>query len=66
VSLRFFGVLHPVTPETTLGHAVFDAPPGHHRFWLSDDERERTALVDIPLSFVAEAPEIPVGNMDEK
>jgi hypothetical protein len=63
---QFLGVLHPVTSEATVGNALFDAPPGHYRLRLSDDEGQRTALVDIPLSFGAEATEIPAGNADRK
>jgi hypothetical protein len=63
---QFLGVLHPVPSEGILGNALFDAPPGHYRLRLSDDEAQRAALVDIPLSFGPEAPEIPVVNADQK
>jgi len=63
---QFLGVLHPVASEGMVGNALFDAPPGHYRLRLSDDDGQRTALVDIPLSFGAEATEIPAGNADRK
>jgi len=63
---QFLGVLHPVTAEGAAGTALFDAPPGHYRLRLSDEEGHRTALVDIPLSFGSELPEIPAENAGQK
>jgi len=63
---QFLGVLHPVTAEGAAGNALFDAPPGHYRLRLSDEEGQRSALVDIPLSFGSELPEIPASNAGQK
>jgi hypothetical protein len=42
-----------------VGNALFDAPPAHYKLHLSDESSQQTALVDIPLSFRAETPELP-------
>lgn len=60
---QFLGVLHAVTAEATSGNTLFDAPPSHHKLRLSDEDGQHTALVDIPLSFGPEVPEIPASNV---
>ena len=56
------GCLRNVTPADFLqGNVVFDPPPPHYKLRVSDDQNH-AALVDIPLTFGAETPEItPVG-----
>jgi hypothetical protein len=62
---QWVGYLRSVKPADFLqGNAVFDAPPGHYKLRVSDDEKH-AALIDIPLTFGAETPEItPVGPPD--
>jgi hypothetical protein len=58
---QWIGALRTVKPaEAAQGTIVFDVPPRHYRLRLTDEEGERPALVDIPLSFGAETPEIPL------
>ena len=57
---QYIGYLRRVKPaESAQGHALFDAPPRHYRLKISDEENERTAYVDIPLSFTSESPDVP-------
>jgi hypothetical protein len=59
---QFLGVLRPVTKASAaVGNAVFDAPPQHYRLRLWDEENQRTALVDIPLTFRSDIPEVPAS-----
>lgn len=56
------GYLRIVKPtESAQGHVLFDAPPGHYKLRIQDEDGERAALVDIPLSFTSasEAPDVP-------
>ncbi|HTS63321.1 MAG TPA: hypothetical protein VMH28_14945 [Candidatus Acidoferrales bacterium] len=56
---EYIGYLRSVKPaETAQGQALFDAPPRRYRLKLMDEEKEKIAYVDIPLSFGAETPEI--------
>lgn len=56
---QWMGYLRSVKPaDSLLGNVVFDAPPAHYRIRLTDDQRH-AALVDIPLSFGAETPDMP-------
>jgi len=56
---QWIGFLRNVKPaESAQGNVVFDAPPRHYKLKLSDETGERTAYIDIPLSFGAETPDI--------
>jgi hypothetical protein len=56
---QWTGYLRHVKPgDSVQGNIVFDAPPGHYKLHLSDETGDRLALVDIPLSFGAETPEV--------
>lgn len=60
---QFLGLLHPVTAAQPLaGNVLFDAPPQHYRLRLWDQENQHTALVDIPLSFRSEIPDVPAAE----
>jgi Domain of unknown function (DUF4352) len=61
---QYIGYLRRVKPaESAQGNAVFDAPPRHYKIRLLDEESDKSAYVDIPLSFTSESPEVPqVGN----
>src|SRR5690242_54341 len=57
---QYIGYLRKVRPaESAQGHALFDAPPRHYRMKLLDEDSEKSAYVDIPLSFTSESPEVP-------
>lgn len=43
--------------DSVQGNVLFDAPPRHYKLKITDETGDRTALVDIPLSFGAETPE---------
>ena len=40
------------------GWAVFDAPPKHYKLRAHDDNSDRYVLIDVPLSFGSENPEV--------
>jgi hypothetical protein len=56
---QFIGYLRNVKPaESAQGNALFDAPPRHYKLKIQDEDSERAALVDIPLNFGAETPDV--------
>ena len=58
---QWIGFLRQPKPaESVQGNAVFDAPPAHYKLRILDETETREALIDIPLSFGAETPEVPV------
>jgi hypothetical protein len=58
--LQWAGFLRQVKPaESVTGNVVFDAPPAHYKLRVTDENGDRTAFIDIPLSFGAETPEVP-------
>lgn len=57
---QYIGYLRRVKPaESAQGHALFDAPPRHYKLKIRDEDSERAAYVDIPLSFTSESPDVP-------
>jgi hypothetical protein len=51
--------LRPVHPaESIQGNVLFDAPPRRYKLKLQDEDSEKAALIDIPLNFGAETPDI--------
>ena len=57
--------LREVKPaEAAQGNVLFDAPPRHYKMRVKDETGERSALVDIPLSFGAETPDLPAPGAD--
>lgn len=65
---QYIGYLRSVKPgEAALGNALFDAPPRHYKIKLQDETGEKTAYIDIPLTFVSETPDVPeVGGREKK
>src|SRR5262249_21283888 len=56
---QWIGYLRSARPaDSVQGNVVFDAPPGHYKLNVTDEDRSHAALVDIPLSFGAETPEV--------
>jgi hypothetical protein len=52
--------------ESAQGNVVFDAPPRHYKLKVTDETGDRTALIDIPLTFGSETPDIPTPGMGAK
>ncbi|MEO8595766.1 MAG: DUF4352 domain-containing protein [Candidatus Solibacter sp.] len=65
---QYIGYLRSVKPaESVTGNALFDAPPRHYRLKIQDETGDKTAYVDIPLTFNSETPDVPeVGGKDKK
>ena len=64
---QWIGYLRSIKPAESLqGNVVFDCSPRHYKMRLGDEGEQRAALVDIPLTFTAETPEIPVPELPEK
>jgi hypothetical protein len=58
---QWVGYLRKVKPADSIsGNVVFDAPPKHYRLRVADENGQHAALVDIPLSFGAETPQLPL------
>ena len=56
---QWAGYLRQLKPADTLqGNVVFDAPPRHYKLRITDETGEQAALIDIPLSFNAESPQV--------
>jgi Domain of unknown function (DUF4352) len=62
--IGFLRTVHPA--EAASGNVLFDCPAGHYKLKLTDEDGERAALVDIPLNFTNETPEVPVPASDSK
>jgi hypothetical protein len=55
----FLGSLRMVAPaEKRQGNLVFDVPPKHYKLKLSEEDGKQISLVDLPLSFDSDAPDI--------
>jgi hypothetical protein len=65
---QYIGYLRSVKGTDTVdGNAVFDAPPRHYKMKIFDENGERPAFIDIPLTFVSETPDVPkVGGKDKQ
>jgi len=65
---QYIGYLRNLkTTGSVTGNALFDVPPRHYKLKIQDETGEKTAYVDIPLSFASETPDVPdVGNREKK
>jgi len=64
---EWIGYLRTVKPaESAQGNALFDAPPAHYRMRIKDETGEKAALIDIPLTFNAETPDVPTPGDPSK
>ncbi|HLH19352.1 MAG TPA: DUF4352 domain-containing protein [Bryobacteraceae bacterium] len=55
---QWIGYLRSAKPaDFVQGNIVFDAPPAHYKLKLTDGQ-QHAAIVDIPLSFGAETPDL--------
>jgi hypothetical protein len=58
---QWIGYLRKASPaDSVSGNVVFDAPPKHYQLRVTDENGEKAALIDIPLNFSAETPEVPL------
>jgi len=56
---EWIGYLRQLKPaESAQGNLLFDVPPRHYKLRAADETGERIALIDIPLSFNAETPQV--------
>jgi hypothetical protein len=56
---QWIGYLRMLKPaDSAQGNVIFDAPPRRYKLKVADETGERTALIDIPLSFNAEVPQV--------
>jgi hypothetical protein len=61
---QWVGYVRKVRPADSLsGNIVFDAEPKHYIMRLTDENGENAAMVDLPLTFSAEAPPTPLQNL---
>jgi hypothetical protein len=57
---QWAGYLRSVKPaDSVQGNVLFDAPPRHYKLRITDETGDKPALVDIPLTFGSETPDIP-------
>jgi hypothetical protein len=60
---NWLGILRQVKPnEAAQGSVVFDVPPRHYKLRLTDENEQKTAFVDLPLTLTQEAPELPMPS----
>jgi len=64
---QWIGALRQVHPaDSVAGNLVFDCPPAHYKLRLTDEPTGRAALIDIPLTFTSETPEVPTPGDPRK
>jgi len=44
--------------DTAQGNLLFDVPPRHYKLRVTDQEGRNTALIDLPLDFTTQTPEL--------
>lgn len=55
----WIGNTRQVSPsETTQGYLLFDVPAKHYKLKLLGEEEKQTALVDVPLTFDSDVPDV--------
>ncbi len=62
---QWAGYLRVAKPADTIqGNVLFDAPAAHYKLKIADDSGTRFALIDLPLTFSNETPDVvpPQGN----
>jgi hypothetical protein len=62
--IGFLMQLHPA--DSLQGNLVYDVPPKHYKLRINDEDNERAAYIDIPLSFDAQAPDIGMPDLPRK
>lgn len=57
----WIGNTRQLSPGKTVdGYLLFDVPPKHYKLRVFGEEEKQVALVDIPLSFDSDAPDVTV------
>ena len=62
---QWIGYIRQISQADTMqGNLVFDVAPRHYKLRVTDEEGQHTALIDLPLEFNAEAPDLapPAGE----
>lgn len=52
--------------DTRQGNLVFDVPPRHYKLRVTDEDLQRSSLIDLPLEFTPEAPDLLPKSDDKK
>ena len=56
---QWIGYIRQINQADTMqGNLLFDAPPRHYRLRVTDEEGQREALIDLPLEFTPETPDL--------
>jgi hypothetical protein len=65
---QWIGALRQIKPAETLqGNVLFDAQPRQYKMQVASENDEMQAMIEIPLSFTAETPEVPLpGSAQER
>jgi hypothetical protein len=64
---QWVGYLRQVKPADMIqGYVIFDAPPAHYKLRVVDETGEKAQLIDIPLSFGSESPDIALPQKGRK
>jgi hypothetical protein len=62
---NWLGLLRQTKPaEAAQGAVVFDAPQRHFKLRLSDENEQKTAFVDLPLTYGTETPDLPSPTLE--
>jgi Domain of unknown function (DUF4352) len=60
---QWIGFIRQINPADTLqGNLVFDVPPKHYKLRVTDEEGRTDAMIDLPLEFTPEAPDLGTGK----
>jgi hypothetical protein len=63
---QWAGYLRVAKPaDTVQGNIVFDAPPGHYKMKVADESGTQFAMIDLPLTFGSETPDV-VNPVEKK
>jgi len=64
---NWLGILRQAKPaEAAQGAVLFDVPPRHYKLRLTDENEQKTAFVDLPLTFTPDTPELPMPGPAKK
>lgn len=60
---QWMGLIKQINPADSLqGNVVFDVVPKHYKLRVFDENSQRSALIDIPLSFNTETQDLPAPS----
>jgi len=56
---QWIGYIRQINQADTMqGNLLFDAPPKHYKLRVTDEEGQREAMIDLPLEFTSETPDL--------